>query len=62
MEAIVEERSANGPFRSLKDFAERLGGKKSTKRTVENFYQGGRIRLLRRDGKQLMFVYANVLR
>ena len=30
MEAIVEERSANGPFRSLKDFAERLSGKKST--------------------------------
>ncbi|MCB5693297.1 hypothetical protein, partial [Fusicatenibacter saccharivorans] len=27
MEAIVEERTANGPFRSLKDIAERQSGK-----------------------------------
>ena len=51
MEAIVEERSANGPFRSLKDFAERLSGKRSQQADRRELYQGGRIRLLRRDEK-----------
>lgn len=51
MEAIVEERSANGPFRSLKDFAERPERKRSQQADRRELYQGGRIRLLRRDEK-----------
>ena len=61
MEAIVEERSANGPFRSLKDFAERLSGKEVNKRTVENFIKAGAFDCFGVTRKQLMFVYANVL-
>ena len=61
MEAIVEERSANGPFRSLKDFAERLSGKEVNKRTVENFIKAGAFDCFGVTRKQLMFVYTNVL-
>ena len=61
MEVIVEERSANGPFRSLKDFAERLSGKEVNKRTVENFIKAGAFDCFGVTRKQLMFVYANVL-
>ena len=61
MEAIVEERSANGPFRSLKDFAERMSGKEVNKRTVENFIKAGAFDCFGVTRKQLMFVYSNVL-
>ncbi len=57
----MEERSANGPFRSLKDFAERLSGKEVNKRTVENFIKAGAFDCFGVTRKQLMFVYANVL-
>lgn len=49
------------PFRSLKDFAERLSGKEVNKRTVENFIKAGAFDCFGVTRKRLMFVYANVL-
>ena len=41
MEALVEERVANGPFRDLFDFAERVDPRLLNKRTLENMARAG---------------------
>ena len=38
---IVAERKANGEFKNLKDFIERMSGKDINKRTIENFIKSG---------------------
>ncbi len=38
---IVKEREANGRFRSVQDFMERLSGREVNKKTLENFIKAG---------------------
>ncbi len=41
VDAIVNERHAAGPFRSMDDFVERMSNKEVNKRTLENFIKSG---------------------
>ncbi len=59
--AIVKERQERGPYKSLKDFIERLSGKEVNKRTIENFIKAGALDSLGGTRKQLMQVYVQVM-
>ncbi len=61
IEAILTERRERGPFRSLKDFIERLSGKEVNKRTIESFIKSGAMDSLGGTRKQLMQVYAAII-
>lgn len=61
IEAIVREREANGPYRSLGDFISRLTGKEVNKRTVENFIKAGAFDSLPGTRKQKMQVYNGIM-
>lgn len=61
IDAIVVERTENGRFTSLKDFAERLSGKEVNKRTIENFIKAGAFDSINPNRRQLMAVYISVL-
>ena len=61
MEAIEEERALNGPFRSLRDFCERLSGREVNKRTLESFIKAGAFDCLGGTRKQYMQVYSLIL-
>ena len=60
IDAIVQERTLGGPYRSLKDFIERLTGKETNKRTIENFIKSGAFDNLGGTRKQFMQVYAGL--
>lgn len=59
--AIVEERTQNGEFTTLKDFADRTALLDVNKRAVENFIKAGAFDCLGATRKQLMSVYTSVL-
>ncbi len=59
--AIIEEREKNGPFKHLKDFIERMGGKEVNKRTIESFIKAGALDGLGGTRKQFMVIYARIL-
>lgn len=61
MEAIVRERTENGAFTSLRDFANRLSGREVNKRTIENFIKAGAFDALGGNRHQHMMVYAQIL-
>lgn len=61
IEAIVAEREANGGFRNLKDFTERMSGKEVNKRTIESFIKSGAFDSLHGTRKQFMMIYLQVL-
>ena len=61
IEAIVSERKANGPFKHLKDFIERLSGKEVNKRTIESFIKAGALDSLGGTRKQFMMIYVKIL-
>ena len=61
IEAVIEERNANGPFKTLKDFIERLPGKEINKRTIENFIKAGAFDSLGGTRKQFMIIYVQIL-
>lgn len=61
IQAVVEEREKRGPFKNLKDFAERLSGKETNKRTIENFIKAGAFDSFNGTRKQLMMIYLQVL-
>ncbi len=61
IDAVVEERTLGGPYRSLKDFIERLTGKETNKRTIENFIKSGAFDGLGGTRKQFMVVYADIM-
>lgn len=58
---MVEEREKNGPYRSLKDFIERLGSREINKRTLENLIKSGAMDTLPGTRKQKMFLYPQLL-
>ena len=61
MDAVVAEREAGGPYRSLRDFCERLTGREVNKRVIENFIKAGAFDTLGGTRKQNMQVYALVV-
>ncbi|MCB6203710.1 DNA polymerase III subunit alpha [Extibacter muris] len=61
IDAIVNERSAGGPFKTLKDFIERMSGKEVNKRTLENFIKSGAFDSLGGTRKQFMIIYVQIL-
>ncbi len=61
IDAIVTERQANGPFKHLKDFIERLSGKEVNKRTIESFIKAGALDSLGGTRKQFMVIYVKIL-
>ncbi|MCC6094396.1 MAG: DNA polymerase III subunit alpha [Eubacterium sp.] len=61
MDAIEAERTVNGPFRSLRDFCQRLSGKEVNKRTLESFIKAGAFDTLGGTRKQYMQVYSMIL-
>ncbi len=61
IETIVEERTKDGPFLSLKDFASRLSGKEVNKRTIESFIKAGAFDSMPGTRKQKMMVYVQIL-
>ncbi len=61
IQAIVEERRERGPYKNLKDFMERLSGKETNKRTIENFIKAGVFDSFGGTRKQFMMIYLQVL-
>ena len=61
IDAVVEERTLGGSYRSLKDFIERLTGKETNKRTIENFIKSGAFDGLGGTRKQFMMIYADIM-
>ena len=61
IQAIVEERTANGKFTSLKDVVMRLSNKEINKRTMESFIKAGAFDTLPGTRKQKMQVYVKVI-
>ena len=58
---IVAERKANGEFKNLKDFIERMSRKDINKRTIENFIKSGAFDELGGTRKQFMVIYVQIL-
>ena len=61
IEAIIQERNDRGPFKTLKDFMERMSGKEVNKRTIESFIKSGAFDNLGGTRKQFMIVYVQIL-
>lgn len=61
IETIIEERRANGPFRSLKDFLTRMNGREMNRRAVENFIKAGAMDNLEGTRKQKTQVFPLIL-
>ncbi len=59
--AMMEERAKNGPYRSLKDFIDRLSSKEINKRTLENFIKSGAMDTLPGTRKQKMLLYPQLM-
>lgn len=60
IDALVEAREANGEYRSLKDFIERLTGTVN-KRAIENFIKAGALDCLEGNRRQKMVVYSQIV-
>ncbi len=60
-QAVVKERTENGPFLSLKDLIGRLSTKEVNKRTIENFIKAGALDSLGATRKQMMAVYSIIM-
>ena len=61
IQAIINERNANGEFKNLKDFIERLSGKEVNKRTIESFIKSGAFDGLGGTRKQFMIIYIQIM-
>ena len=57
---ILEERAANGPFRTLQSFLERVSGREVNKRAVENLIKAGACDGLDGNRRQMMTVHATL--
>ena len=61
MDTIAQERAANGPYTSLRDFCQRLSGREVNKRTMENFIKAGAFDSLGGNRRQFMMVYSQIM-
>ena len=60
VDAIVEERRANGLFKDLKDYISRMSGKEANKRTIESFILAGAFDSFGANRKQMMTAYPDI--
>ena len=58
---VVEEREANGPYVSLRDYIDRMYGKELNKRTIESFILSGAFDCFGATRKASMVVYPQIL-
>lgn len=61
VEAIIEERTIGGKFKSLTDFIERTSGRDVNKRVMENLIKAGALDSLGGTRKQFMMGYAGIM-
>ena len=61
VETIVKEREANGLFRSMDEFVERMSNKEVNKRTLENFIKAGALDSLPGNRRQKCMVAPEML-
>lgn len=61
IDAVVEERNANGKYKDLKDFISRLSGKEVNKRTIESFIKSGAFDCFGVNRRQMMMVYVQII-
>lgn len=61
IEAVVNERNANGKYRDLSDFIERLSSKEVNKGTIEGFIKSGAFDCFNATRKQMMYTYTQIL-
>ena len=61
MAAIVSEREKQGPYKSLRDFCDRLSSKEVNKRTLENFIKAGAFDGMGANHRQLLMIYTRVM-
>ena len=61
VDSIVEDREANGPFRSLEDFVERMTNKEVNRKTLENFIRAGALDCLPGNRRQKILVAPEIL-
>ena len=61
MTAVEAERNANGPFKSLREFCERLSGKEVNKRTLESFIKAGAFDNMGANRNQMLIVYPQII-
>ena len=61
VEAIVRERAQNGPYASMDDFVERLGGREINKRVLENFIKAGAFDCLPGNRRQKLLIAPELL-
>jgi DNA polymerase-3 subunit alpha len=60
--AVVEaERNAHGPYKSLRDFCERLSNKEVNKRTLESFIKSGAFDGMGANRQQMLIVYSQII-
>lgn len=59
--AIVEERGRGGPYRGLKDFIDRIGGREVNKRAVENLIKSGAADCLEGNRRQKTLIYPMIM-
>ena len=60
-ELIVKEREANGPYRTMDDFVDRMSAKEVNKRTLENFIKAGALDTLPGNRRQKCMVAPEML-
>src|SRR5262249_4496289 len=62
MEALVAERDANGPFKSLADFAKRVDGKVVNKRQLETLARAGAFDSINKNRAQVFGAVESMLK
>ena len=60
-DSIIRERNANGDFRSLQDFCERIGGRELNKKALENLIKAGAFDGLGLNRRQMLESYEMLL-
>lgn len=61
IDAIVAERTENGPYHSLEEFLERNSGREVNKRVMESLIKAGALDCLNGNRKQFMQSYATIM-
>ncbi|MBR5127541.1 MAG: DNA polymerase III subunit alpha, partial [Roseburia sp.] len=61
VDTILEERKANGTFKTLQTFLERVSSREVNKRAVENLIKAGACDCLEGNRQQMMNIYAIVM-
>ena len=62
MDVLVEERDANGPFKDLTEFANRLDGRVMNKRQMENLARAGAFDTLNPNRRQVHHAVETLIR